>query len=147
MVGRRGEMGAPLSVVPPDPLARGREVVILRQRGATRPLRRVEQCRIIRRLGRGVDTRLPTERRLALALHPEVDLVVRHSTAERGNVNDLGLPTPPHAPRKPPHTPGFGMLPRASVYVSVAETASLGPRELFSRLLSACLAASFSCAT
>eukprot|EP00964_Phaeocystis_antarctica_P126691 scaffold90357_cov24-Phaeocystis_antarctica.AAC.1 len=41
-------------------------------------------------------------------------------------VNDLGLPIPPHAPRKPPHTRGFGTLPRASVYVSVAETASLG---------------------
>ena len=26
----------------------------------------------------------------------------------------------------PPHPPGFGTLPRASVYVSVAETASLG---------------------
>eukprot|EP00964_Phaeocystis_antarctica_P099375 scaffold65215_cov33-Phaeocystis_antarctica.AAC.1 len=38
-------------------------------------------------------------------------------------------PTPPHAPGEPPHTPGFGTLPRASVYVSVAETASL--RRLF----------------
>eukprot|EP00964_Phaeocystis_antarctica_P064226 scaffold38620_cov36-Phaeocystis_antarctica.AAC.2 len=76
-----------LSVVPPNPLARGREVVVPRQRGATRPLRRVEQRRILRRLGSGVDTRLPAERRLALALHVEVDLVIRHSTAERGNVS------------------------------------------------------------
>eukprot|EP00964_Phaeocystis_antarctica_P080123 scaffold50013_cov53-Phaeocystis_antarctica.AAC.2 len=52
-----------------------------------------------------------------------------HQLASPLAVNDLGLPTPPHAPGKPPHTRGFGTLPRASVYVYVAETASL--RRLF----------------